>query len=106
MALARNTGFSRKDLNGLQAMIKEHQPQFTEAWHGFLALSADEHVKDVHASDEVLSVDLIDGRTISVPLVWYPRLAAATPEHRAHWDICGGGYGIHWSDLNPNSLLV
>lgn len=69
---------------------------------GILALSADERVKDVHASDEVLSVDLMDGRTISVPLVWYPRLADATPEQRAHWDICGGGYGIHWPDLDED----
>ena len=67
-----------------------------------LALSADERVKDVRASDKVLSVDLMDGRTISVPLVRYPRLADTTPEQRAHWDICGGGYGIHWPDLDED----
>ncbi len=69
---------------------------------GILALSADERVRDVHATDELLSVDLMDGRTISVPLIWYPRLANATPEQRANWEICGGGYGIHWPDVDED----
>lgn len=69
---------------------------------GILALSADERVRDVHVSDEVLSVDLMDGRTIAVPLAWYPRLAGATPKQRAHWEVCGGGYGIHWPDIDED----
>jgi hypothetical protein len=61
-----------------------------------------ERVKDVQCTDDVLSVDLFDGRTISVPLAWYPRLANATPEERANWRVCGGGYGIHWPDLDED----
>jgi hypothetical protein len=57
-----------------------------------------ERVKDVRFTEDVLVVDLLDGRTISVPLVWYPRLLAATPEHRANWRVAGGGFGIHWPD--------
>jgi hypothetical protein len=67
---------------------------------GILALSAD--VQEVTVTDELLSVDLADGRTISVPLAWYPRLLRATPEQRARWQPCGGGYGIHWPDLDEH----
>ena len=69
---------------------------------GILALSADERVKEVRVTDETLSVDLIDGRTITVPLAWYPRLSTATAEQRAHWQVCGGGYGIHWPDVDED----
>lgn len=76
---------------------------------GILANQADERVKDVRIEDELLSVDLIDGRTISVPLAWYPRLFNASKEQLNKWEISGGGYGIHWSeldeDLNTEGLL-
>ncbi|MCI0696336.1 DUF2442 domain-containing protein [candidate division KSB1 bacterium] len=58
--------------------------------------------KDVHASEDTLTVDLIDGCTITVPLVWYPRLLHATPEQRANWQISGAGYGIHWPDIDED----
>jgi hypothetical protein len=69
---------------------------------GTLAVRADERVKDVYFSEETISVDLMDGRTITVPLVWYPRLLTATPEQRAQWQICGGGYGIHWEEIDED----
>ena len=65
-------------------------------------MSADERVKDVRISEDTLSVDLMDGRTITVPLAWYPRLANATPEQRDRWEIVGAGYGIHWPDLDED----
>ena len=49
-----------------------------------------------------VAVDLADGRTIIVPLVWYPRLLGATEEQRAHWKIAGAGYGIHWPDVDED----
>lgn len=76
---------------------------------GILAKRSDERIQNVHISTDTLSVDLMDGRTISVPLAWYPRLLHATRSQRAKWKICGGGYGIHWSeideDLNVEGLL-
>ncbi len=45
---------------------------------------------------------LKDGRTISVPLAWYPRLADATPAQRRKWDLAGGGYGIRWHDIGED----
>ncbi len=63
---------------------------------------AGERVKDVRITDDVLTVDLLDGRTISVPLAWYPRLLHATAEQRSNWRIAGGGFGIHWPDLDED----
>ena len=67
---------------------------------GILALNADERVRDVRVSEDTLTVDLMDGRTISVPLVWYPRLLGGTPKQRSNWKVCAAGYGIHWPELN------
>ena len=76
---------------------------------GILATTADERVKDVQITNDHLIVDLMDGRTISVPLAWYPRLMNATSEQRQQWEICGAGYGIHWpaidEDLSTEGLL-
>ncbi|WP_447974209.1 DUF2442 domain-containing protein [Nitrospira sp. Kam-Ns4a] len=69
---------------------------------GILALSADERVRDVRISADTLTVDLMDGRTIAVPLVWYPRLLGGTAKQRANWKVCAGGYGIHWPDLDED----
>ncbi|MCP4249860.1 MAG: DUF2442 domain-containing protein [bacterium] len=49
-----------------------------------------------------MSVDLADGRTISVPLAWHPRLLHTTREQRANWQTCVGGYGIHWPDVDED----
>jgi Protein of unknown function (DUF2442) len=69
---------------------------------GILAIRADERVKNVYFTDETISVDLMDGRTIIVPLTWYPRLLNATEQQRAKWEICGGGYGIHWEEIDED----
>ena len=61
-----------------------------------------ERVKSVYFTEDTLSVDLFDGRTITVPLAWYPRLLHATPEQLSNWQICGGGYGIHWPDVDED----
>ncbi len=57
-----------------------------------------ERVKDVRFTADTIAVDLIDGRTVIVPLAWYPRLLDATWEQRRNWQISGAGYGIHWPD--------
>ena len=53
-------------------------------------------------SDDTLSVDLSDGRTISVPVAWYPRLSHGTSKERDHWRLIGSGHGIHWPDLDED----
>jgi Protein of unknown function (DUF2442) len=69
---------------------------------GILALQADERVTDIEFTDDMLCVQLMDGRQIRVPLAWYPRLFKATSEQLKNWEICGGGYGIHWEDLDED----
>jgi hypothetical protein len=58
--------------------------------------------RSVEVTDDTLSVDLTDGRTISVPTAWYPRLAHATPVERSRWRLIGQGEGIHWPDLDED----
>jgi hypothetical protein len=60
------------------------------------------HAVDVHATEDTLTVDLSDGRTISVPLGWYPRLEQANPAERANWRLIGKGQGVHWEDIDED----
>jgi hypothetical protein len=67
-----------------------------------LAIKVDERVSNVHFMEETISVDLIGGRTTTVSLVWYPRLLNATTEQRSQWKVCGGGFGIHWEEIDED----
>ena len=58
---------------------------------------------DVSVSDDYLSVELADGRRVSVPLAWFPRLLDASAEQRDHWEFVGDGQGIHWPDIDEDS---
>jgi len=66
---------------------------------GTLALP---RIVGLKVTDDTLSVDLEDGRTISVPIVWYPRLSHGTATERTNFQISGSGYGIHWPDLDED----
>jgi hypothetical protein len=59
-------------------------------------------IQNIRVSDEALVADLSDGRTITAPLAWFPRLAHGTPDERSHWRIIGGGEGVHWPDLDED----
>lgn len=67
-------------------------------------------VQKARCTDDRLIVDLTDGRELSVPIRWYPRLLNATPAQRADWQLAGAGYGIHWpqidEDLSVKGLLM
>lgn len=63
---------------------------------------AGEKIKAVRIDDDSLTVDLADGRTVSTPLVWYPRLLDATDTQRSHFVISGAGFGIHWPDIDED----
>ena len=58
--------------------------------------------QDVTVSDEALCVRLADGREVSVPLAWFPRLRDATDEQRGNWRLIGAGVGIHWPDVDED----
>ena len=61
-----------------------------------------ERVKAIRFAEDTMAVGLIDGRTIVVPLAWYPKLLDATPDQRGNWKISSAGYGIHWPDLDED----
>ena len=57
---------------------------------------------NVRITNDTLRVDLTDGRTLSVPLAWFPRLVHGTREERNNWRLIGRGHGIHWKDLDED----
>ncbi|MBI5473283.1 MAG: DUF2442 domain-containing protein [Ignavibacteriae bacterium] len=61
-----------------------------------------ERVRNVHFTEDTIGVDLFDGRTIIVPLAWYPRLLHASPAQRTNWRIAGAGFHIHWPDIDED----
>jgi hypothetical protein len=67
---------------------------------------SDPRVKDVRCTDDSLEVLLRDGRKISAPLAWFPRLLAATPEARADWEPSAAGHGIHWPKIDEDLSIA
>lgn len=67
-----------------------------------LVVELDASAVDVSVSDHALHVVLADGRELAAPLAWFPRLRDATAKQRAHWEIIGRGYGIHWPEIDED----
>jgi hypothetical protein len=67
-----------------------------------LVLEAEPIAEAIQVTDEWLTVDLLDGRALRIPLSWYPRLVHATPKERAHWRLLGDGYAIEWPELDEH----
>jgi len=63
------------------------------------------NIENLTVTEDTLTVELSDGRTLAVPLAWYPRLACATPKERANWRLIGKGQGIHWADVDEDVSL-
>ena len=61
---------------------------------------------DVNISEDTIKVELDDGRAISAPIAWFPRLAAATKRERDNWRLIGEGYGIHWEDIDEDISVI
>jgi hypothetical protein len=67
-----------------------------------LAIELHPQAHTIKCTDSDLIVELLDGRTISAPLVWFPLLSQATPEQRANWELLGDGEGIHWPEIDED----
>ena len=67
-----------------------------------LAVKLDATATDVQVTDATLHIVLADGRELTAPLAWFPRLLEATPEQRQHWRLIGRGQGIHWPDVDED----
>lgn len=61
-----------------------------------------ERILNVTVDEHVVTAQLADGRSITVPLAWYPRLLHASNEQRQNWQLGGGGYGVHWPDIDED----
>jgi hypothetical protein len=72
---------------------------FLEAWNEYFSYI---RVKNVIIEEDNLAVEIMDGRTIKAPLAWYPRLFNASKEQLEKWQVCGGGYGIHWEEIDED----
>ncbi len=70
------------------------------------AIKMNSDAVDVETTDSVLRVTLADGRELSAPLEWFPRLRDATVEQRGHWRLIGGGEGIHWPDVDEDIAIA
>ena len=67
-----------------------------------LAVELHPQAFSIKCTDEAIFVELLDGRTISAPLVWFPRLSQASKEQLENWELLGDGEGIHWPDLDED----
>jgi hypothetical protein len=67
-----------------------------------IVASTDNRIKRFHVSDETITAELVDGRSISVPLAWSWRLSKASPEQRNNFEIIGDGEGVHWEELDED----
>ena len=72
----------------------------------FLAPSLDHTAMDVRFDHDSVMFDLADGRTISAPLAWFPRLLSASAGQRSNWQLIGRGYGVHWSDVDEDISIL
>jgi hypothetical protein len=71
-----------------------------------LTIETDPLATDVRVDDTMLSVTLDDGRELSVPVAWFPRLRDASPEARSNWRLIGRGEGIHWADIDEDISVL
>jgi len=71
-----------------------------------IAVSSEPRISSIIVTDDEIRATLTDGRTISVPLVWSWRLAAATPEQRNNYEIIGSGQGVHWPDIDEDISAI
>ena len=65
-------------------------------------LATDVSIQKVETTESMLSVELSDGRSVTVPISWYPRLSHALPQHRVLWKLMGNGHGVHWPEIDED----
>lgn len=101
--LDRSRGLGRTEIGRIERLVAENAVFLLRTWHETSRIELGEAVAQrATVSNDALVVDLVDGRTITVPLAWFPRLAYGTPAERANWRLIGRGGGIHWPDLDED----
>lgn len=71
-----------------------------------LPLANEPHAMNIGFTECMLRIDITDGRELSIPLVWFPKLADATRQQRENWRLLGGGEGIHWNELDEDISVL
>ena len=104
VSFADNHGYNRHELRDIERLIRANLETLQHGWDVFCHENPGptSRIRNVIITDDTLAVDLDDGRTIAVPIGWYPRLAYGTAAERANFQISGGGYGLHWPDLEED----
>jgi hypothetical protein len=102
VAVASDGGFPQNELNKIACWCRNTGPHFCRRGMTSSSPAAETAAKRVRVTDAALVVDLQDGRRVSVPLKWYPRLAEGRPSERRRWQLIGPGIGIHWPDLDED----
>lgn len=100
--VAYNLGFSRHELRRIERLVTAHEQLCLRNGMNTSEPKAGERITAVRVTDDSLSVDLLDGRTVIVPLVWYPRLSNASQVQRENFRITGAGFIIHWPDVDEH----
>jgi hypothetical protein len=101
--LEYNRGLAAKDLNKWRHSFGNTRPNWCRRGMTTSSLATETAAaKNVRVTADSLFVELTDGRTVSVPLKWYPRLAEGSPRERRRWELIGSGIGIHWPDLDED----
>ena len=85
----------------MRNLVERYQATFLEAWN-----ATDPLAVDVTFSADVFRVALEDGRELSIPLAWFPRLLRASPEQRQNWELIGRGERVHWDELDEDISVV
>ena len=95
--------FSRVELRKIERLVDENLKDLVRSWDSSSAIEIrPPRAQRVIVADDSLTVDLVDGRTVSVPLAWYPRLSHGTPSERDNWRLIGQGEGVHWPYLDED----
>ncbi len=100
--LVESRGFRGSELRELHSIIAEHRASLSLPGMSTLASKPIADAVDVQCTDDELIVTLVDGRRVSAPLAWFPRLLRATPKQRANWRLIGRGIGNHWDDVDED----
>ena len=100
--LASSEGFRSHELTKLRALVIEHRALSWENGMSTLAIRLDSHAVDVIFANEALHLVLADGREISAPLAWFPRLRDANEAQRKNWRLIGKGVGVHWPEIDED----
>ena len=91
------------ELNAILRFVQEHRSDYSRAgMNSSVAEIQEARAQSARLGEEALTVDLVHGRTIIVPLAWFPRLWHGTPQERNHFELFGDGAYIHWPDLDED----